>query len=212
MGLLFWKPRERRKSACKKAEYAQLIKYPLTSYHRSPCAGEIPSKRGITIPMEEMPLTMETKAYSEHHLKLRVRTVLLMTIPASGTLVGVLGFTMAICMAIVRELSWGGTVYVCPLSLLMMFGFGWVVLRFVRRVLAVKTIRELARQQLEITTRTNRKFTAKLPENIRYALSERGLLTVAVGIDGHVFVIDSAEYSNSEQLNQFLQQFVNAGK
>ena len=154
---------------------------------------------------------METNL-SEHCLKPRVRTLLLMMLPASGTLVGILGFVIALWMAMAGKLRWEGVVFICVLGLLVAFGFGWVVLRFVRRVLTVKTIQVLAGQQLEITTRTNQKFTAKFPDNIRYALRDGGFLTVAVGIGSYVFVIDSAEYSNSEQLNQFFSQFATRPK
>ena len=155
---------------------------------------------------------MESKASSEHHLKPRLRTISLILLPVSGAIVGVVGFVTALWMAMAGKLRWEGVMFICGLGLLVAFGFGWIVLRFVRRVLTVKTIQVLPGQQLQITTRTNQTFTAKLPDNIRYTLSDHGLLTIAIGIGSHVFVIDSAEYSDSEQLNQLFSQYTNRPK
>lgn len=157
-------------------------------------------------------MNVEMKASSEHHSKLRVMTVLIIMMPTSCFIISVVGIPLAIYMGITKEIPWGGTVFVCVLGSAGAFGFGCVVLKFAARMLAVKTVHVLTEQQLEITTRTNRKYTAKLPDQIRYAITDRGFLTIAVGIGVRVFVIDSAEYSNSEQLNQFFQQFANGPK
>jgi len=147
-----------------------------------------------------------TTASVEHHLKLRKRTVLIILIPASGAVFGIFALSLATYMAVGKGLSWTGAAYIDALGLLMAFGFGWVILRFARRVLVVKTIRVSAGQQLEITTRTRRKFTAKLPDDIRYIIKDGESLTVAVEIDGRRFVMDSKEFSESQQLNEFFQQ------
>ncbi len=151
---------------------------------------------------------MEYEILSEHRSKLRVRTILIMLLPTALCLAGITGSVLSLYMAITHELTWRTALILEPTGLVIGFAFGWVVVRFVRRMWVVKSIRVVAGQQLEITTRMRNEFTAKLPDDIQYMLTDRGTLTVAVRVGNHRFVIDSTEYSDAEALNQFLRNFV----
>jgi len=153
-------------------------------------------------------LPMENHPVSEHHRKLNLTTILLIALLVLLSSIGFAGSVFILIygphygFGLVLDLIYG------MIGILMGAGVGYIVLRFLRRMWAVKSIRLAADGNIEIVTWNGRSFQAKLPQDVRYAFAEKDGFTIGLRSGENNFVIDSLQLSNSKQASDLFRRFL----
>lgn len=153
-------------------------------------------------------LPMENHPVSEHHTSLNLSTVLLIALHVLLSLIGFAGSAFILVYGphdgreLVSDILFG------MIGILMGAGFGYIVLRFLRRMWAVKSIRLAGDGDIEIVTWNGRSFQAKLPQDVRYAFAEKDGFTIGLRAGENNFVIDSLQLSNSKQASAPFRRFL----
>lgn len=80
--------------------------------------------------------------------------------------------------------------------------------RYVSRMLPIKKVLLFEDDRVEIVTRRNKTFVAKLPDSIKHMQVIGTDITVTLQIGGRHFVVDSERFSDKQVVNQFWRRFL----
>ena len=98
---------------------------------------------------------------------------------------------------------WDGVVTICGGGGLALV-CGFVVARFMRRMLSVRRVLLFEDDRIGVVTWRGKIFTAKLPDNIEYVVRTGTDLTVALQIENRHFLVDSEQFLEKDRINEFL--------
>ena len=153
-------------------------------------------------------LPMEKNLVSEHHRSLNLSTVLLIALHVILSIIGFAGGAFILVYGSHHGSELLPNIIFGVIGILMGAGFGYIVLRLLRRMWAVKLIRLAGEGNIEIVTWNGRSFQAKLPLDVRYAFAEKDGFTIGLRVGENNFVIDSLQLSNSKQASDFFRRFL----
>ncbi|MCX7723246.1 MAG: hypothetical protein N2379_09360 [Verrucomicrobiae bacterium] len=148
---------------------------------------------------------MDNKCIPEHKRSFKASTTIAAIMIGAGPAVGIMGGSIFLYMTVTGEMIWWEGLLFCVLGFVIAAVFGYLLLRFLRSMFAVRAIRLLEGERLEIVTITGKTFVAALPNNVEYVVPDDDGLTVAVRVEGRRFVIDSAEFKDGERVREFFK-------
>jgi len=145
---------------------------------------------------------------SEHKRNTPLAT--LMVVLAFGALlvVGVTGIVAALSMSSSGALKWWKSALIIGLGSVISGVFAFLLARFVRRILSVKTIRLCEGGTIEITTIKGKKFSARLPQDVKHVVVAEDGLSVTLNIRKRYFIVDSSEFTDGNRIREFLNDFL----
>lgn len=154
-------------------------------------------------------MPMENKSVSEHRRKLRLSTVAIIGLHVLLTVIALAGGAFTLIYGFTHRPEATLRNVIVGLGCTLMGGFyAYVVSTFLRRMWAVKVIRPRTQGEIEIITWNRQSFTAKLPQDLWYTLQDKGFLTIGLRVGRNKFVIDSLQFSDSQQLSDYFRRLL----
>jgi hypothetical protein len=151
----------------------------------------------------------ETSMISQHSQQIRFSTV------AAVVFVGVVFLAVLFMFGVAtyffatgQEITLSQWLIALALELFLGGASGICFVRFFRRMLSVREIRLFEDNSIEIVTRRGRKFTARLPENIKHMPVIGTNFSVTLQIGDRWFVVDSEQLSDRDLINDFFRRFM----
>ena len=145
---------------------------------------------------------------SEHKRNTPLATLIVVMVFGLLLAVSVTGIIAALSMSFSGALKWGESALIVGLGSVISGVFAFLIARFVRRILSVKTIRLCEGGTIEITTIKGRTFRARLPEDVKHVVVAEDGLSVTLNIAKRYFVVDSSEFTDGNRVKEFLNDFL----
>lgn len=146
---------------------------------------------------------------SQHNRLMSYKTIIPIVIISLLLVTCLIGVGFVVYMLVAgHAMKLSDAIFIIAGGCLVGIFLGIMVQRFCRRLLSVRKVLLFEDDRIAVVSWRKRMFVAKLPENIIHMLFIGSELTVTLRIEGRVFIVDSDQFSNKEQINTFLQRFL----
>lgn len=156
---------------------------------------------------------MQSKITSEHTRIIRFKTIIPIIVISILFATCLLGVGAVFYMyAIGHKVKSSDAIFIICAGCLFAFLLGFMLARFIRRMLSVRKIILFEDDKIGVLTLRNNLYTAKLPDNIKHMLTIGTDFTVTLQIKSRYFVVDSEQFSDKDSINEFWRRFVDRYK
>jgi hypothetical protein len=145
---------------------------------------------------------------SEHKRNTPLATLMVVMVFGLLLAVGVTGIVAALSMSFSGALKWWESALIVGFGSVIAGVFAFLLARFCRRILSVKTIRLCEGGTLEIITIRGKQFSARLPEDVKHVVVAEDGLSVTLNIAKRYFIVDSSEFTDGNRVKEFLNDFL----
>ena len=153
-------------------------------------------------------LSVTSMVPSEHKRKTPLATMMVVLVFGFLLAVGVTGIIAALSMSFSGALKWWKSALIVGSGSVISGVFAFLLARVFRRILSVKTIRLCEGGTIEISTIKGKKFSARLPEDVKHIVVAEDGLSVTLKIEKRYFIVDSSEFTDGSRIQEFVNDFL----
>ena len=162
----------------------------------------------MTFVNDQSALSATNMVPSEHKRNTPLATLLVVMVFGLLLAVGVTGVIAALSISFSGALKWWESALIVGSGSANSGVFAFLLARFVRRILSIRIIRLCEGGTIEITTVKGKKFSARLPEDVKHVVVAEDGLSVTLNIAKRYFIVDSSEFTDGNRVKEFLNDFL----